>query len=221
MHTFDTTAPITAVLDIPAGHIRFVATDRTDTTVEIAPADPGKSRDVKAAQETTIGYDDGVLRIENTAARDRILGGAGYVELTVHLPAGSRLAVKAADARFASEGRLADVTVEAAQATVGIAEASSARVTVAAGDVTVGRLTGSAEISASKGDIRITEATGGTVVLSTQAGAITVGAARGVSAALDAGTSYGRITNSLRNDGSTELAIKATTAYGDIVARSL
>ncbi|MEU4563161.1 DUF4097 family beta strand repeat-containing protein [Actinoplanes sp. NPDC023936] len=221
MHTFDTTAPIAAVLDIPAGHIRFVAGDRTDTTVEIAPADAGKRRDVQAAEETTVGYDNGVLRIENTAARDRILGHSGYIQVTVQLPAGSRLTVKAADAQFRSEGPLADIAVEASLATVGIAEAGSARVTVAAGDVTVGRLTGPAEISATKGDIRITEAVSGTVVLTTQAGAITVGAARGVSAALDAGTSYGRITNSLRNDGTTELEIKATTAYGDIVARSL
>jgi hypothetical protein len=31
MHKFDTPAPITAVLDIPAGHIRFIAADRADT----------------------------------------------------------------------------------------------------------------------------------------------------------------------------------------------
>ena len=62
----------------------------------------------------------------------------------------------------------------------------------------------------------------GTVVLRTQSGDITVGAAAGVSASLDAGTGYGRINNALKNtDGTADLDIHATTAYGDITARSL
>lgn len=39
MQTFDTPAPISALLDVPAGRIRFIAADRTDTTVEVLPAD--------------------------------------------------------------------------------------------------------------------------------------------------------------------------------------
>ncbi|MET9077925.1 hypothetical protein ABZX95_38585, partial [Streptomyces sp. NPDC004232] len=66
-----------------------------------------------------------------------------------------------------------------------------------------------------------TEAMGGTVVLSTQSGDITVGAAAGVSASLDAGTGHGRISNALKNDGSADLDIRATTSNGDIAAHSL
>lgn len=40
MQKFDTPAPVSAVLDIPAGRIRFIAADRAGTTVEILPADP-------------------------------------------------------------------------------------------------------------------------------------------------------------------------------------
>lgn len=63
----------------------------------------------------------------------------------------------------------------------------------------------------------------GTVTLRTEKGEISVGAARGVSASLDAGTSYGRIHNALVNTEGTaaQLDIHATTAYGDITARSL
>ena len=64
MQKFDTPAPITAVLDIPAGRIRFLAADRTDTTVEVRPVNASKGRDVKAAEQATVGYVDGVLRIE-------------------------------------------------------------------------------------------------------------------------------------------------------------
>ncbi|WP_406112009.1 DUF4097 family beta strand repeat-containing protein [Kitasatospora purpeofusca] len=222
MQNFTTPAPISAVLDIPAGRIRLVAADRADTTVEVLPADASKSRDVKAAERIGVAFGDGVLRVEAPAAANRILGESGSVDVTVQLPAGSRVEVKAATAELIGEGRLGDVTFEGAQAAVRLDETGSAHLTVQAGDITVARLNGPAEISTQKGDIRIAEAVQGTVVLRTEAGEVSVGAAPGVSASLDAGTSYGRIHNTLKNtDGAAALNIRATTAYGDITARSL
>ncbi|MBV7698883.1 DUF4097 family beta strand repeat-containing protein [Streptomyces sp. TRM70350] len=223
MQKFDTPAPIVTVLDIPAGRIQFIAADRADTTVEVLPADPSKSRDVKAAEQIEVGYGDGVLRIEAPAAKSRILGHSGSVEVAVQLPAGSRVEGKAAAGEFRGVGRLGDVAFEGAQGSVKLDEASSARLTVLDGDVSVGRLGGPAEISTLKGAIQISEAVRGTVTLRTEHGDISVGAARGVSASLDAGTSYGRIHNALMNtDGAAAgLTIQATTAYGDITARSL
>ena len=97
------------------------------------------------------------------------------------------------------------------------------RVAAYAADVTVGRLTGPAEISTQKGDIHIAEAITGSVVLRTQMGDVTVGSAHGVSASLDAGTGYGRIQNALMNTegAAASLNIHATTDHGDITARSL
>ncbi|MFK0263129.1 DUF4097 family beta strand repeat-containing protein [Streptomyces angustmyceticus] len=222
MQKFDTPAPVSVVLDIPAGHIRFIAADRADTTVEVLPADASKSRDVKAAEQTRVAYGDGVLRIETLAAKNRILGPSGSVEVTVQLPAGSPIEAKAALSEFRGVGRLGDVTFEGAQAAVKLDETKSARLTLAAGDVSVGRLGGPAQISTQKGDIHVAEAVHGTVTLRTEHGEISVGAARGVSAALDAGTAYGRIHNALKNtDGAADLTIHATTAYGNITARSL
>ncbi|MFE7389057.1 DUF4097 family beta strand repeat-containing protein [Streptomyces sp. NPDC057582] len=222
MQKFDTPAPISAVLDIPAGRVRFIAADRADTAVEVLPADASNGRDVKAAEQTEVEYGDGVLRIE-ASARNRILGSSGSIEVTVQLPTGSRIEAKAASAEFRGVGRLGDVAFEGAQGSVKLDEAVSARLTLLAGDVSVGRLGGPAEISTQKGDIRIAEAVRGTVELRTEAGEISIGAARGVSASLDAGTTYGRIHNALKNTegAAAGLNIHATTAYGDIAARSL
>ncbi|GGL55912.1 hypothetical protein [Planomonospora parontospora] len=99
-----------------------------------------------------------------------LLGGAGgalAIEVTVRLPAGSRIGAKAAAAEFRAVGRLGEVAFEGAQ-----------------------------------GQIKVDEAAG-------------------VSASLNAGTGYGRIDNALASNGAPELDIHATTAYGDIVARSL
>ncbi|MEU4411349.1 DUF4097 family beta strand repeat-containing protein [Streptosporangium sp. NPDC023963] len=223
MQKFDTPAPVTAVLDVPAGRIQLIAADRADTVVEVLPANASKSRDVKAAEQTEVAYGDGVLRIKAPEGKNQILGASGSVEVTVRLPAGSRVEAKAAGAELRGVGRFGDVTFEGAQGSVKIDEAASARLTLLAGDLWVDRLGGPAEISTQKGDLHITEAVRGTVVLRTESGGISVGAARGVSATLDAGTSYGRIHNALRNtDGAdAALTIHATTAYGDITARSL
>ncbi|WP_405692388.1 DUF4097 family beta strand repeat-containing protein [Streptomyces sp. NBC_00057] len=222
MQKFDTPAAVQAVLDIPAGRIQFIAADRADTTVEVLPANAAKSRDVKAAEQTEVTYADGVLRIQAPQAKNRILGNSGSVEVTVQLPAGSRVEAKAAAAEFRGVGRFGDVAFDGGYGSVKLDEATSARLTGLDAHITVGRLNGPGEISTQRGNVNITEAVRGQLTLNTQQGDITVGAARGVSASLDAGTGYGRIDNALKNsDGTPGLTIKATTSQGDIAARSL
>ncbi|MCQ8193157.1 DUF4097 family beta strand repeat-containing protein [Streptomyces rugosispiralis] len=221
MQKFDTPAPISAVLAIPAGRVQFIAADRADTTVEVRPVDPSRSRDVQAAEQTAVAYADGVLRIHAPESKNRLIGPSGSVEITVQLPAGSRVEVKAAAAEFRGVGRLGDIVFDGGYRQIKIDEAASVRLTALDGDVEVGRLGGPAEISAMRGDIRIAEAVRGRVVLRAQSGDISVGAAVGVSAALDAETGYGRVSDALKNDGTAELDIRATTSRGDITARSL
>jgi hypothetical protein len=222
MHTFDTPAPIAAVLDIPAGRVQFIATDRADTTVRVQPADASKSRDVTVAQQTTVDYAQGVLRIQATA-KNQYFGASGAIEVTVELPTGSRVEAKTASAEFRTVGRLGEVRYAGSHGPISLDQVGSVHVSSAASDVSVARVEGLAEIRTSKGDIRVGEAVGGAVVLRTDAGDVEIAAAAGVSACLDAGTSYGRIRNSLNNTegAAAGLSINASTAVGDIVARSL
>ncbi|MFD8820509.1 DUF4097 family beta strand repeat-containing protein, partial [Streptomyces sp. NPDC059627] len=170
MQKFATTAPISAVLDIPAGRVQFIAADRADTTVEVLPADPAKSRDVKAAEQTTVSYADGTLRIAAGAPGNQLFGPSGSVEVTVQLPAGSRVEAKAAGTELRGVGRLGGVVFDGAYRQIKIDEVASLRLVATDGDIEVGRLGGPAEISTARGDIRITEAVRGTVVLRTQDG---------------------------------------------------
>ncbi|MEU8778533.1 DUF4097 family beta strand repeat-containing protein [Streptomyces sp. NPDC048606] len=220
MQTFPTPTPITTALDIPAGRVQIIAADRADTTVEVRPTNPSKGRDVKAAEQTSVEFADGVLRIA-VPAKNQYLGPSGSVEVTVRVPAGSRVEGKAASTEFRAVGRLGDIAFEGAYRQIKIDEAASVDLTAVDGTVEVGRLTGPARIATTRGDIRVAEAGRGTVVLNTQQGDISITAAAGVSASLDAGTAYGRVANHLRNDGAAELDVHATTSYGDITARSL
>ncbi|MFC9080181.1 DUF4097 family beta strand repeat-containing protein [Streptomyces sp. NPDC057062] len=221
MQTFASPAPISAVLEVAAGRIQFIAADRADTVVEVRPADPAKGRDVRSAEQTRVEYADGVLRIHTPEGGNRLVGPCGSLEVTVQLPTGSRIEAKAASAELRGVGRLGDVVFDGAYRHIKIDEAASVRLTAVDGDVEIGRLGGPATISTARGDIRISEAVRGTVELRTQSGDITLGAAAGVSAALDAHTGLGRISNALKNDGTTGLDIHASTSHGDITARSL
>jgi hypothetical protein len=221
MQKFDTPAPVSAVLEIPAGRVQFIAADRGDTTVEVLPANASKSRDVTAAERTTVTCADGVLRITAPAGH-QYLGPSGSLDVTVQLPAGSRIEATTASCELRGVGRLGDVAFTGAHRRVKLDETGALRLTATDGDIEIGRLTGPADISTARGDITIKEAaTQGTLQLRTHAGDITVGAAPGVSAALDAGTANGRVVNALKNDGTTTLLIRATTSTGDITARSL
>ncbi|MGI5230748.1 DUF4097 family beta strand repeat-containing protein [Actinoallomurus sp. CA-142502] len=220
MQKFDTPRPITVVLNVPAGRVQLIAADRADTTIEIQPANPAKSRDVKAAEQTTAEYADGVLRIQ-VPAKNQYLGPSGSIEVTVKLPAGSHVQATAASTELRTVGRLGDVTFDGAYRHIKLDETANLHLTATDGDIQVGRLGGSAQITTARGDITITEATGGKVTLHTQSGDISIGAAAGVSATLDAGTSHGRVSNALKNDGTPGLDIHATTSQGDITARGL
>ncbi|OEU97826.1 MULTISPECIES: DUF4097 family beta strand repeat-containing protein [Streptomyces] len=219
MQTFDTPAPIAAVLDVPAGRVQIIAADRVDTVVDIRPSNASKSRDVQAAERATTEYADGVLRI-GLPDEKQYFGPSGSVEVTVQLPAGSRAEVQAASTEFRAVGRLGDIDFDGAYRRIKIDEAAAVRLTAVDGDVEIGRLGGPAEITTARGDIRIAEAARGKVVLRTQQGDISIGAATGVSAALEA-SSWGSVSNSLKNDGTVELDIHATTSQGAIAARSL
>ncbi|WP_328946745.1 DUF4097 family beta strand repeat-containing protein [Streptomyces sp. NBC_00250] len=221
MQKFETPDPIAAVLEIPAGRISLLAADRAETTVQVRPADAAKGRDVKAAEQTTVEYGDGVLRVIAPEARNQVLSGLGSVEVTVHLPTGSRVEATSAAAEVRTEGRLGDVAVHGAHRRIEIADVEGLRLTAVDGDVHVGRLGGPAEISTARGGITIGEATRGTVVLRTQHGDISIATAPGSSAALDADARHGRVSNALKNDGSPVLDIRATSGNGDIAARSL
>ena len=88
MPTFDTPEPIAVTLDVGVGDIQVVASDRTDTVVDVRPSDPAKKSDVTAAEQTRVEYASGRLSV------------SGAEGVAVVLPCGSgidRRAYRASD----------------------------------------------------------------------------------------------------------------------------
>lgn len=73
----------------------------------------------------------------------------------MQLPAGSRVEARTAGCELRSVGRLGDIVFEGAYRQIKIDEAASVRLSAVDGDVEMGRLGGSADISTARGDIRV------------------------------------------------------------------
>ncbi|MFG2428974.1 DUF4097 domain-containing protein [Streptomyces sp. NPDC048590] len=177
MPSFDTPSTISAITQVDAGSIRFVAGDRPETQVDVNPRDPGKDQDVKAAEQTEVRYSGGVLTIRTPKQRFH-LGRTGTVDVTVGLPTGSQVEVAGAWTQVYGEGRLGEVRVKTSSGDVRLETTGPLHLTASHGSVTVDHIEGAAEITTSSGSVRVGSVTG-QAVLKNSHGTTTVGQALG------------------------------------------
>ena len=69
MPVFATPEPISVTIDLSVGDVRLVASDRTDTVVEVRPSDESDDSDVQAAQQTRVEYANGTLTVRGPKSR--------------------------------------------------------------------------------------------------------------------------------------------------------
>jgi DUF4097 and DUF4098 domain-containing protein YvlB len=178
MPTFDTPEPISATIDIGAGHVRINASDRTDTVVEVRPTDESEAADVQAAEQARIEYAHGQLLIKAPKSKIRSLfGRLASIELTVDLPSGSRIDAKAW-ADFRGEGRIGESSFDTSVGFIRLDQTGGLKLHTGAGAVSVGRSSGHTVVTTSTGKIWIGEIDG-TAVVKTSNGDITIGEVTG------------------------------------------
>lgn len=174
MPEFDTPEPIAVLLDITAGHVKIHASDRTDTVVEIRPADASRDGDVQAAEQTQVEYANGQLSVKAPRNKLRTLfGRPASIDVTVDLPSDSRVDAKGW-ADYQSQGRIGDSAFDTAAGSIRLDQTGRLKLRTAAGNVSVGRSSGPIDVSTSSGKVWIGEIDGGAVVKSSN-GDITVG----------------------------------------------
>src|SRR4051794_40672573 len=151
MPTFDTPEPITVTLDLGVGDVRIVASERTDTAVDVRPTNGERKGDVVAAQQTQVSYADGRLLIKAPKGWRSFtpFGGRDSIDVEIGLPSGSALRGDAAVAALRSSGRLDECRFKIAAGSISIADAGPVDLKTSAGDITVGYVTGDAELTAS------------------------------------------------------------------------
>ncbi|MEU6321368.1 DUF4097 family beta strand repeat-containing protein [Streptomyces sp. NPDC047009] len=205
MPSFDTPEPISVTAHVGAGSIRFTASDRLDTVVEVRPLNPKRDKDVRAAEQTEVAYVSGVLTVRTKERR--LIGPSGAVEVTVDLPTGSRIDMNGSWTQVLGEGRLGEVRVKASGGDVRLDSTGPLQLTVSHGSITVDRVEGMAEVVTSFGSLRV-GTVDGPAVLKNSHGTTTVGAAIGD---LQVSGAHGNI-DIARAEGS----VTATTAHGTL-----
>jgi hypothetical protein len=177
--TFDTPEAISATIDVVMGDVRIDAGDRDATAVEVRPSDAANEEDVRAAELTRVEYADGELLVRAPRLRSWLSrSGGGSIDVTIELPAGSHLhgALGAADLRC--DGRLGDCRIKTGLGRIGLDQAASLSLKSGAGDISVERTTGHAEVTLGSGDVRL-RALGGSAVIKNSNGDTWVGEAGG------------------------------------------
>jgi hypothetical protein len=180
MPVFATSEPILAVIEPGVGNVHVVASDRTDTVVEVRPTDETNASDVKAAEQTRVEFSGGTLTVKGPKTRplDFSVRKTRSVEVTVELPAGSRLEGSTGLGDLHVTGRLGECRYKSATGHLQLDQTGELHLHTATGNIGVNRIAGNAEISTSSGRLRIGELTG-TGVVKNSNGATTIGSAGG------------------------------------------
>ena len=158
MPTFDTPTPIIAEIDVTMGDVRVTAGDRTDTVVEVAPTDSSNPEDVRAAEQTRVTHDSGQLVVKAPKLRAWLpRHDGGSIDVTIELPAGSRVHGTGQLADFRCEGPIGECRIKTGLGAISLGEVATLNLKSGTGDITVDRVTGDAEVTAGSGDVRVRE----------------------------------------------------------------
>jgi hypothetical protein len=207
MPTFETPEPITATIEVSVGDIRLVAGDRTDTVVEVRPADDLNAADVKAMERTEVEFSNGTLLVKGPRFRGMLFGKGGAIDVVVELPAGSQVRGSSDLGDLYAQGHFGECRFKTSMGNIDVDETARLRASSGMGNVHVARATGHADVSTGSGDLRITEIDG-TAVLKNSNGETHVGEITGD---LRASSANGDIVVDRAHT-----AVRAKTASGDI-----
>lgn len=208
MPSFDTPEPIVANIEPGVGNLHVIASERTDTVVVVRPTDERNASDVKAAEQTLVEFSAGTLTVKGPRVSPfDWTNKTRSVDVTVELPAGSRVSGGTGVGDLSAEGRLGEVRYKSGTGHFRLQHTGAVQLHTATGSVDVDRIVGNADISTSSGRMRIGEITG-TGILKNSNGTTTIGETGG---SVRVRSANGDITVEHPEDG-----VDAKTANGSI-----
>jgi DUF4097 and DUF4098 domain-containing protein YvlB len=207
MPTFDTPEPITATIDVAIGDVRITVADHATTTVEVRPSDASDEEDRKAAELTRVEYANGQLLVKAPKLRSWLSKRGGSIDVTIELPAGSHVHATVGVGDVHGDGPLGDCRIRTGLGRIVLDRAEALNLKSGAGDITVERAAGHAEVTTGSGDVRL-GALDSAAVIKNSNGDTWVGAAGGE---LRINAANGNIAVDLAQAG-----VAAKSANGDV-----
>jgi DUF4097 and DUF4098 domain-containing protein YvlB len=166
MPKFETPQPIAVTLDVFLGDVKIIASDRTDTVVEVRPSDAAKKDDVRAAQETVVDFAAGDLSVKAPRGWKMYtpFSGDPSIDVTIEVPTGSQLHGTASVCRFLVTGELGQCELKTSVGDLQLEKAGPLQLHTSGGNITVDQVVSRANITTSTGIVRIREIDGSAVV---------------------------------------------------------
>jgi DUF4097 and DUF4098 domain-containing protein YvlB len=212
MPVFATPEPITVNLEPVVGNVRVIATDRVDTVVEVRPSDATNTSDVKAAEQTRVEYANGTLTVKAPKARPFDFSNkTRSIEVTVELPAGSRLHGNTGLGDLHATGRLGECRYKTGVGHLHLDRTGELHLNTATGNIHVADITGDADVTTSSGRVHLGALTGAGAVKNSN-GETTLGVVTGP---VRVKAANGDITIEETTD-----TVEARTANGSVKVRS-
>jgi DUF4097 and DUF4098 domain-containing protein YvlB len=177
MPTFSTPEPILVSVELMAGNTHITAGERDETVVEVAPRDASRKADVRAAEQTRVEFADGKLLVRSPG-KGLTLTRGWAVDVTIALPAGSRVQARTGAGDVGADGTLADCTFKSGAGAIRLGRTGSLQVVSGAGDVTVDGADGDVRVVVGSGVVQIGDVALSATVKSGN-GTATIGAAGG------------------------------------------
>jgi hypothetical protein len=179
MPVFATPEPISVTIELSVGDVRLIASDRTDTVVEVRPSDESDDSDVKAAQQTRVEYANGTLTVRGPRARAFVFSKkTRSVAVLVELPTGSAVHGDMSVGDFHSTGGLGECRLKTSVGHFRLDRTGQLRLDTTAGHVTVDTIAGNTEVATGSGRVHLGEI-GGAAVIKNSNGNIDVGTVTG------------------------------------------
>lgn len=227
MPTFPTPAPIVLSIDGHYADVQIVASERSDTVVDVRPTDPAERSHVELAEATRVELLGDQLRVvapkPSLFARIRT---SPCLDIVVSLPTGSTVRAELAAGNVAGSGTLGSCTVRTGAGNIRLGDAGSVDARSGTGDILVGHVTGDATLETPAGHTQIASA-GGNVTIRNGSSGPRIGAVGGdlqvraghgrievesVAGRVDARTAHGAVVIGVATGADVELR----TAHGDL-----
>lgn len=164
MPSYDTYEPISVLLDVYAGFVQILASDRLDTVVDVRPSDPNDSSDVEVAQKTRVDYADGVLTIRGPKRTFDFSKKTRSVDIVIELPTGSKVDADVTAGSTRTTGVLGETEIDMSAGHVHVDRTGPLKIDTGAGQVRVGAVSGNAEVKTGSGHVRVGSVAGSLTV---------------------------------------------------------
>jgi hypothetical protein len=176
MPVFTTPEPISVTIELNMGDARIIASDRTDTFVEVSPRDDSKASDIRAAEQTRVEYSNSRLLVKTT--QRSFIGRGSPVDVTIELPVGSSVQGDSGMGDFGCEGHLGECRFKTGMGNIRLDHTGAVHLKTGMGNIAVDRGLGDADVTTGSGDVRIGHI-GGAAVIKNSNGDTAVGEVTG------------------------------------------